>query len=456
MNLSGRIHTNGDLYCAPGTSLNFTSHYVRAAKNFNRHRKDDDSLPTGWIKIQNASTNSMVTLPSAIDLAAVGIDSQWGLDSSFTGWDLTGDGDFGDVGESPPFKNAVSTLFAGTLQTGEHGVQPLATPSIGSIMSYAPSAEGDYMPGPTAGSYVEVEPGTGTHAKGFFYKNADLAIIGNQVFNKAGANITSLMPSGFITSQNLWDQRQGRTLTCTKINIGKLGDMDGSAATKDPCPYYPANGLLYVARTDTTSSQPNGVVLTNAAEINIPDKWNSSNYSGGSTPIYSGSPPAGAFAFGPSQLQGLTVVSPCPVYVHGNYNTKSKKPAAVITDAINLLSSAWDFSKTSGQIKTAANTTYNLAMITGNTNTTPGHYNGGFENLPRFHENWSGKSCTITGSFVNTWLSQYATAPWVYGGAWYSAPNRVWSYDTTFDQGSLPPFTPMVITTRVVAWEVSN
>ena len=210
----------------------------------------------------------------------MGIDSQWGLDSSFTGWDSTGDGDFADVGESPPFKNAVTTLFAGTLQTGEHGVQPLATPSIGSILSYEPSAKGDYVPGRPRVLTSTVAPGTGTHSKGFFHKNADLVIIGNQVYNKAGANITSLMPSGFITSQNLWDQRQGRTLTCTKINIGKLGDMDGSAATKDPCPYYPANGLLYVARTDTTSSQPNGVVLTNGAEINIPDKWNSSNYRG--------------------------------------------------------------------------------------------------------------------------------------------------------------------------------
>jgi hypothetical protein len=153
---------------------------------------------------------------------------------------------------------------------------------------------------------------------------------------------------------------------------------------------------------------------------------------------------------------GLTVVSPAPVYVHGNYNTVGKKPAAVITDTINLLSSAWNFTKAPGQVKTAANTTYNFAMITGNNNTTPGHYNGGFENLPRFHEDWSGKTCAITGSFVNLWFSQVATGPWVYGGAWYSAPNRVWNYETMFDQGKLPPFTPMVITTRTVAWDVTN
>jgi hypothetical protein len=276
------------------------------------------------------------------------------------------------------------------------------------------------------------------------------------VFNKQGVNITPLMPSGFVSNRSIWDQRQGKNLTCTQINIGKLGDMDGNPATKDPCPYYPPNGLLYVARTDATVSQPNGVVLTNGGEINVPDKWNTANY-GGANPVYPGSPPAGAFPFGAQQKMGLTVVTPDPLYVHGNYNTKSKKPAAVITDAINLLSSAWDFTKGPGQIKTAGNTTYNLAMITGNTETTPGHYNGGFENLPRFHENWTGKTCAITGSFVNTWYSALATAPWIYGGAYYSAPNRVWNYETMFDDTSkLPPFTPMVFTVHTVAWEVTN
>ena len=38
----------------------------------------------------------------------------------------------------------------------------------------------------------------------------------------------------------------------------------------------------------------------------------------------------------------------------------------------------------------AATTTYNLAMITGNYVSSGAAYNGGLENYPRFHENWSG------------------------------------------------------------------
>jgi hypothetical protein len=441
---------------APGASLQITSHYLRAANDFHRHRKDDTSLPAGWIKIQNASTNSLVTLPSKTDLDAIGVTSLYGIDSSFTGWDVDGSGTFTAPGEIPPFKNAVENLFEGTFQTGEHGVQPFAHPSIGAINAWEPAPNGgDYVPGVTPGTYVPVAPGTGTHRKGYFHANADLVVINTKVYNKLGVDITALMPPGFVQNRTLWDQRENRMVTCTQINVGRLGDMDGIALTKDPCPHYPPNGLLYASRTDSVPGQPNGVILTNGSEINVPDRWNSNNY-GGTSPVYTGPPPTGAYPFGPAEQMGLTVVTPTPLYVHGNYNTKSKKPAAVITDTINLLSTAWDFTKTPGQIKTANATTYNLAMITGNQNTTPGHYNGGFENLPRFHENWTGKNCTITGSFVNTWFSQVATGPWVYGGAWYSAPNRIWSYETMFDQGKLPPFTPMVVTTRTVAWEVSQ
>ena len=55
------------------------------------------------------------------------------------------------------------------------------------------------------------------------------------------------------------------------------------------------------------------------------------------------------------------------------------------------------------------------------------------ENLPRFHEDWSGKTCTMAGSLVNTWNSQYATSAWNIGGDFYNPPARVWTYDTAFN-----------------------
>jgi hypothetical protein len=156
-----------------------------------------------------------------------------------------------------------------------------------------------------------------------------------------------------------------------------------------------------------------------------------------------------------SELAGpLTVVSEGPLYVQGDYNTVNKKGAAVIGDAVNLLSNSWTGSKSKGQLPTASNTTFNMAIVTGNHESFVGHYNGGLENLPRFHEKWSNKDCNIHGSFVNAWQSRYATGHWAYGGDIYQAPRRNWFYDTFFnDVDNLPPFTPRVVTAvDVVSW----
>ena len=103
--------------------------------------------------------------------------------------------------------------------------------------------------------------------------------------------------------------------------------------------------------------------------------------------------------------------------------------------------------------RVAANTTVNSAFIAGINTTTPGHYNGGLENYPRFHENWDSKTMTITGSFVSLWNSQIGTGAWVYGGSQYTAPKRLWNYDTSFSSGSnMPPFTPWAVQIVKGAW----
>jgi hypothetical protein len=153
----------------------------------------------------------------------------------------------------------------------------------------------------------------------------------------------------------------------------------------------------------------------------------------------------------------VTVVSEDPVYIKGDFNTVNKKGAAVICDAVNLLSNAWNDSKTAASgLPTASNTTYNLAFVTGNVPTPDGggDYSGGFENLPRFHENWSGKTASIVGSFIKIFESQFARSPWVYGGNVYQAPIRNWTYDTALnDMANLPPFTPSAVYFQRVVWD---
>jgi hypothetical protein len=129
-----------------------------------------------------------------------------------------------------------------------------------------------------------------------------------------------------------------------------------------------------------------------------------------------------------------------------------------MSDAITFLSNSWNDANavnTSSPFsnRVAASTTVNAAVVTGNTNTTVGNYNGGVENLPRFLENWTGKNFTYKGSLIDLWQSQQASAPWAYGSPIYTAPNRIWSYDTDFNNpANLPPGTPKVRTLARVQW----
>ncbi|MEE8142876.1 MAG: hypothetical protein V3T77_07235, partial [Planctomycetota bacterium] len=146
----------------------------------------------------------------------------------------------------------------------------------------------------------------------------------------------------------------------------------------------------------------------------------------------------------------LTVVTENPIYIQGDYNTVNKKSAAVISDAVNLLSNAWDNSKAPGSLTNAVDTQYNLAMVTGDVPTDDDgvNYSGGFENLPRFHEYWRNRSATIRGSFIKIFESEYAKGLFYHGGDVYTAPIRDWQYDPDI----IPPFSPQVVSLRKVFW----
>ncbi len=109
---------------------------------------------------------------------------------------------------------------------------------------------------------------------------------------------------------------------------------------------------------------------------------------------------------------GLTVATPLPLYVQGQFNatnttagytnTSGTLPASLAGDAITVLSGNWadtNSSKAMSQ-RLAVDTTVNAAFLGGivqTTNAAGGHYSGGVENFPRFLETWSGKTLTYNG-----------------------------------------------------------
>lgn len=210
----------------------------------------------------------------------------------------------------------------------------------------------------------------------------------------------------------MYDAREGKTVTVTEIDMGLLNKSG----------QFPANGLIYACRTDASASQPNGIRLSNGSEIMAP----------------------------------LSVVSEDPVYIKGDFNTVDKKGVAVMSDAVNLLSNAWNDTKGPGDAAPgAAETHYNVAMVTGIVPTPDGGgtYSGGFEILPRFHENWRGVPAVIRGAFVNIFESEIGTSSWGSSRV-YSPPIRDWRFDPDLlKQGNMPPFSPNAVYFRRVLWD---
>ncbi len=158
---------------------------------------------------------------------------------------------------------------------------------------------------------------------------------------------------------------------------------------------------------------------------------------------------------------GADVVSDQAMYVEGTYNAGGggipKQPAAVMGDALNIISDNWSGtaacrndcqSRLALGSRPGTSATVNSAFIAGIDVTTPGNYNGGLENYPRFHEGWSG-TLTYRGSFVSLGTARHNNGAWCGTGGGcgiYNPPTRNWDFDPDFMRAeNLPPLTPRVV-----------
>ncbi|HWN96254.1 MAG TPA: hypothetical protein VNT99_14555, partial [Methylomirabilota bacterium] len=296
-------------------------------------------------------------------------------------------------------------------------------------------------------------------AKERFYNKADMVItLTGSGSNTMLTNVTVRLgsASGTLISSNIWDRfidpnmrfynkRENKTVNCLDINIGNLVHWDST------------NTLA----TKTSQGLTNGTVTI----IYVDDQRNFTGSIGSSwqpgVRVKNGHllPP-----------KGLTVATPVPIYTWGHYNVKDPtgngyplsgsqphntlrtEPAALIGDAITVLSGDWnDANSTLGLgSRDAVNTTVNAAFLAGIVETASGSgYSGGAENFPRFLEDWGGKTFVYNGSMVVMYPSKFATGLWINTGAApsgpdiYNPPSRDWAFDTNFrDVNKLPPGTP--------------
>ncbi len=265
------------------------------------------------------------------------------------------------------------------------------------------------------------------------------------VTGKNGTSVTSTQQTAIkaaITKVQsaLYDQREGTYVDVNNVDISALRTVLNAGISG-------FNNIVYiydVTAQTTADPQPKTIRLQNGGQL--PDN-------------------------------GLTIASQNPVYIQGDYNTGTttnpaavpanvsntdnsaspttssytRKPAAVMADAVMFLSNSWNDSNSSKSIsyRTASDTTYNTAILSGfiPSGYTPGSsdphygaaqygYSGGANNFPRYLENWTDQYCTYYGSMVELYQSKTFTGEWDTGNI-FSPPLRRFNYDLNF--GTNPP-----------------
>ncbi len=364
MTVSGRVHSNSNLYTRPdGVTLTFGGDVTAAGKIFTTQSPLDPN---------NSRSQGTVTYSPGVQHDA-----------------------------------GVNTL---TLPIGTNN----SSAAIHGILEVPPSAE---------------DP-TSAMGKQRMYNQADMIVVvsNSSVTVKSGYvnNFGTTIPSGeynqFLNfSNSFYNYREAKTINGIQLDVGKLKTWSATNSSLRTALGGRDIMSIYVAdmRTQSPNTEP-ALSITNGSYL----------------------PP-----------NGLTVVTPNPLYVKGHYNlpsdgttgstnTSLTKPAALIGDAITVLSSAWADGNSLNATRNASSTTVNAAFLGGIVPSNGTTYSGGVENFPRFLENWSGDTLTYNGSMVVMFYSQTATAPWGGSGV-YSPPTRQWAFDVNFlNQSKLPPLTP--------------
>lgn len=199
--------------------------------------------------------------------------------------------------------------------------------------------------------------------------------------------------------------------------------------------------------------------------------------------------------------KGFTFASENGIYVLGNFNTtgvtnqanptlstnylpkgddttdpnRNKHiPAAIIGDAVTILSNAWNDGKSFAHPfddtqRVASNTQVRFGMIAGDSltakpNPTPSAgtfegLNGGIHNFKRFLEDWgtSNRRLNYSGSLINLYNAFNNDGRWKCCDAVYKPPVRDWTFESSFtNPNRLPPGTPFVYYMTFTGFERVN
>jgi type II secretory pathway pseudopilin PulG len=166
MTLSGKIHSNRDIYLGTHSTFTVDSDYLHGAGNVYNQRKDSSDYMEGAVRIRRENEATYRAMLESGDFQP--------LDSRRSDW----------TDES-------QVRWNGTVQSAVHGVTSLAVPNVGSISQ-----------------------------DGFYAQNAGLKIVDTTAYNASGGVVS--LPSGTINQSSVYNYREGKYVTLTDINMSLL------------------------------------------------------------------------------------------------------------------------------------------------------------------------------------------------------------------------------------------
>jgi hypothetical protein len=285
---------------------------------------------------------------------------------------------------------------------------------------------------------------------------------GNTISGEAGLEdvVNSTQPGGSTTPDGVLEPKVYYTYSPEDVNQNGFLDNWGGA------------NIGYGFGVNTNTGPPNPYLTTACNTIGLSNAVSGARHV---LKLVGGGADAAGNSYLPTRadngLGGFTVASENPVYVQGNYNSSSGDPfwgggtnttphsaAAIIADAVTVLSNNWTDANslnnpTNVGGRGAATTYYRMAVAGGKNIPFPvpgwGASNdfgtdGGLHNFLRYLENWGGQTLFYNGSLVSMYYSEYDTGVFKCCATVYSPPTRSYAFDTLFlNPANLPPGTPM-------------
>ncbi len=424
MVINGDVHTNSDAHISTGTSSTNVTFLANSQVTYVGNY--DHAAPPGSTNWSTAGDNYTPTYVSgeANQVSKVSAITGIGLGTA-TEYDTTDNNPNNDgnrelieppvAGYPDPPSIANSRLYntAGLLIT----VTGLISPSVPLTLSGNTYSGGNLS--------IKAQNGTTlTAAQALAIRSA----ITNTTKNSSNQTVQS----------TLYDKREVQSVPVTTVDVGVITPILNALTQYNSTTQSGFNNAIYIY---DTSSTKNAVRVTDGAVL---------------------------------PTNGLTIATEGGMYVQGDYNTGaatktnpvpsdstpsatasttvngySYVSAALVADAIMVLSNGWSDSNASSPVasRNATNTTLNTALISGYVASTAdgqngrSGYSGGMNNFPRLLETWSGDSLTFNGAFVSLYQSKKFTGQWDTGDI-YVPPTRYWSFDSMLLKRVLPGIPP--------------